>query len=156
MPTPVYGFPTPSDQSLIASFPRYLREQSQQLEDVLPGALSTAARAIYPREVARQVAPIRTELTGLTTKAQRAAARAADALEDHEPRIQGLEAMAGLSPEGVTDGQTAALISNGDTLTRAALEGATEPLSDRIAVFESRTPEHYGAAGDGVTDDTTA
>lgn len=42
----------------------------------------------------------------------------------YEPRIAGIEAMAGLTPEEPTDGQTSTLISNEATLTNAAVGAA--------------------------------
>ena len=46
------------------------------------------------------------------------------AMSDAVSRVDALEAMAGLSPESPVDGQTANLIEQPETLTRAALDGA--------------------------------
>lgn len=53
---------------------------------------------------------------------------------DVEARVSSVEAMAGLSPESPTDGQTASLISQTGTLTSAAVTGKIEShVSDRVS-----------------------
>ena len=52
-----------------------------------------------------------------------AAGTASTTVQNVETRVSSIEAMAGLSPESPVDGQTADLISQQGTLTRAALAG---------------------------------
>lgn len=55
-------------------------------------------------------------------------------VQAYEPRITGIEAMAGLTPESPVDGQTANLVSQPDSLTRAALnEQSAEVTKDTLA-----------------------
>lgn len=120
-------------------------------------------RAAYEASAQAAEASARAALAAQTATSEQVSAWMATA----EQRITGIEAMAGVSAGSVTDGQTAALIASPTSQTRAALnsateplraalDGATEPLRARLTVLESRTPEHVGAAGDGVTDDTAA
>lgn len=66
------------------------------------------------------------------------------------PRIEGLEAMHGLSPQSPVDGQTADLIRQPTTLTNAAVQDEIETKTGVINVLS------YGAKADGVTDDLDA
>ena len=72
---------------------------------------STAGTALYAAQAANSKA---------TTAAQ-AATSAENKVDSYTPRVDALEAMAGLTPESPVDGQTANLVLQGDSLTRAAI-----------------------------------
>lgn len=58
-----------------------------------------------------------------------------------------------LDPASVTDGQTAALINQADTLTRKAVDAVVETA--KVSAFGVRV-DAYGVVGNGVKDDTDA
>jgi parallel beta-helix repeat protein len=121
-----------------------------------------------------------TEAKAAAKESRDFAYRAEATVGGYEPRIKGIEAMAGLSPESPTDGQTSTLVSNAGTLTgqavrtaatnvvagHTAVTGLRSDVDDletartdhhaRLQVFEQRTPEAYGALGNGTADDTNA
>lgn len=81
-------------------------------------------------EVVRLAQAAATEAKQEVARAEQAAtaagARATAAenkVDSYTPRVDALEAMAGLAPESPVDGQTANLVLQGDSLTRAAISG---------------------------------
>lgn len=66
-------------------------------------------------------------------------------------RLTGVESMAGIGPSTPVDGQTANLIEQPHTLTKAALSALFVGKADL-----SVNVKDYGAIGDGVADDTAA
>lgn len=62
-----------------------------------------------------------------TTAANRATT-AENKVDSYTPRVDALEAMAGLSPESPVDGQTANLLTQPHTLTNAAAKTFTDPI----------------------------
>ena len=75
------------------------------------------ARAAVDGEIGEVV---RLAQAAATTAAQ-AATSAENKVDSYTPRVDALEAMAGLTPESPVDGQTANLVLQGDSLTRAAI-----------------------------------
>lgn len=82
------------------------------------------ARAAVDGEIGEVVRLAQTSATlakhAATTAAQ-SATSAENKVDSYTPRVVALEAMAGLSPESPVDGQTANLVLQGDSLTRAAI-----------------------------------
>ena len=68
------------------------------------------------------------------TNAEQAAISAENKVDAYTPRVDALEAMAGLSPESPVDGQTANLVSQPGTLTRAAIN---VEIDKRVRLFEA-------------------
>jgi hypothetical protein len=133
--------------------------------------------------VATAVAPVEAKITAAeaaAVEARQSVYRAEATVGEYEPRIHGIEVMAGIEPGSVTDGQTSNLFSNRSSLTWVAaeklaaevvtghasvtglrsdvtaLQGRATALESRATALERRTPAYYGAKGDGTTDDTTA
>lgn len=76
--------------------------------------------------------------------AEQAATSAENTVDAYTPRVDALEAMAGLSPESPVDGQTANLISQSDSLTRTAAENAIREVA--VTVREAPlNPYRFGA-----------
>lgn len=94
-------------------------------------------------------ATVRDAQTAATTAVQ-AATSAESAVNSYTPRVVALEAMGGLSPESPVDGQTANLVHQPGSLTHHAVSGAVGTATSYYPL------SHFGAVGDGVTDDTTA
>ena len=63
---------------------------------------------------------------------------ASTTVQDVETRVASVEAMAGLSPESPVDGQTANLLSQPDTLTRAALDATRVDME--VSASQSTAP----------------
>lgn len=102
------------------------------------------------------------------------AATSASKADSYTPRVEALEAMAGLSPESPVDGQTANLVLQADSLTREAIASTASEVVDDATVshlglparlpaqsvrwIDTMAPGHgweiVGTAGT-VTDDTT-
>ncbi|MDO5633278.1 MAG: hypothetical protein Q4G34_00175 [Micrococcus sp.] len=120
--TPVYSFPLPPDQSRISTFPGELRTLSRRLEALLPGALVSTARRLFPHEIARQLSPA---LDGMTKAADRVSALTGQ----WEARLEAVESRDGLDPESLSDGQAASLISQSTTRTRAAVDVAAAQVT---------------------------
>lgn len=72
-------------------------------------------------EVVRLAQAAATTAEQAATSADSRATSAENKVDSYTPRVVALEAMAGLSPESPVDGQTANLLTQPDTLTRAAL-----------------------------------
>ncbi|MEU3847207.1 right-handed parallel beta-helix repeat-containing protein [Micrococcus terreus] len=90
--------------------PVRLRQWSQEMVDAAADASGSISSALEQVEVARS------EAAAIV------------------PRMEGIEAMAGLAPEGVTDGQTSNLIAQEGSLTRDALNAASaEVAKDTLA-----------------------
>lgn len=67
--------------------------------------------------------------------------------------VEALLAREELDPTSPTDGQTAALINQAETLTRKAVDAVVEAA--KVSAFGVRV-DAYGVVGNGVTDDTDA
>ena len=72
------------------------------------------------------------------TSADARATSAENKVDSYTPRVDALEAMAGLSPESPVDGQTANLLTQPDTLTRAALDASRVDMS--VGASQSTAP----------------
>ena len=87
-----------------------------------------------------------------------AASASAEAAELRET-VGHLLTIAGLAPGDVSDATLAALLANGSTSARGVLDGryaTVEGMQAKIDRLTSSSPEAFGAAGDGVADDTAA
>lgn len=125
--TPEFGFPRPSDQTRISTFPKALRDLSDALEARLPAAAAKAARLVFPGEVTRQAASILTT----ATDALKAANAALTTARNTDGRVSALESAAGFGPSSPTDGTMASLIQQASTQTRSALAALFAPASTR-------------------------
>ena len=111
------------------------------VSEAVDGELGTAVRNAETAAVTAGQAAVSAD--GRATSAE-------SKVDSYTPRVVALEAMGGLSPQSPVDGQTANLLSQGNTLTRNAVRSA---IADSTAL----TPLiDFGAVGDGITDDTAA
>lgn len=83
-------------------------------------------------------------------------------VDDVEAVMGGLSTLAGVNPGSPTDASVTALIRNTGTTTRQALDGryattaALDALAESLDDLGPVHVSHFGAAGDGVADDTAA
>lgn len=172
--TPEFGFPRPSDQTRIATFPKTLRDLSDTLEAKIPGAITKEARAQLPGVVDTKLLQVTAAVATATATAAEArsassTARAEAGVARSEStsaaalarssrelsgqtaaRMTALEAAHGFGPSTPEDGTVAAFVSQDDTETALAVDARSRARTRTVY------PEDFGAKGDGLTDDTAA
>lgn len=127
--TPEYGLPLPPNSTLIATFPKMLRDQSTQLEQLLPGAMDRAASVYVPAEIRRQGTPYVIKATEAAAAAAAAQDTARGFREELAPQVAALNTAAGYAPGDPTDAAVAALAAQPASQYRAA----EDPAIARVA-----------------------
>lgn len=150
MVTPAY---TPALQAAMVSAVERAKEMAlEQVDAEVSVAINAeVGEAIYSASTAAQTAASESSIARQAATSADARATAAEGKSDNAvSRVSALEVMGGLAPGEPVDGQTANLIEQDGSLTRAATSRAVTKSTGIFPV------ERYGAAGDGTTDDTAA